>query len=204
MLVQLVPQPIRPHLQRELAIEKVFVGCERALHSILILLQRDPWRALFSGEFNRGREKRGLCFRGVGRQAASTEPFGDAVEPEAWLEPDGLSKLDERMFVARAVGRSMEPTIHDGDFVVFRSHPAGTRQGKIVLAQYRGPADPDTGGSFTVKKYSSERRPDPDTEWQHERIVLSPLNRDYQPIVIPRDQAEDFQILAEFVAVLGR
>jgi hypothetical protein len=34
--------------------------------------------------------------------------------------------------------------------------------------------------------------------------VLSPLNREYQPIVIPRDQAEDFQILAEFVAVLGR
>jgi type III restriction enzyme len=129
---------------------------------------------------------------------------GDAVEPEAWIEPDGLGKLDDRMFVARAVGRSMEPTIHDGDFIVFRSNPVGTRQGKIILAQYRGPADPDTGGSFTVKKYSSEKRPDPETDWRHTRIVLSPINRDYQPILVPEDQAEHFRILAEFVAVLGK
>jgi SOS-response transcriptional repressor LexA len=129
---------------------------------------------------------------------------GDAVEPEAWIEPDGLGKLDERMFVARAVGRSMEPTIHDGDFIVFRSNLVGTHQGKIVLAQYRGPADPDTGGSFTVKKYSSEKRADPDTDWRHTRIVLSPINREYQPIVVPEDQAEHFRIFAEFVAVLGR
>ena len=38
----------------------------------------------------------------------------------------------------RAVGRSMEPPIHDGDYCVFRAKPTGTRQGKIVLAQYRG------------------------------------------------------------------
>ena len=69
-----------------------------------------------------------------------------------------MGRLDERMFVCRAVGRSMEPTIRDGDYVVFRAKPVGTRQGKIVLAQYRGPADPDTGGAFTVKRYSSEKQ----------------------------------------------
>ena len=98
----------------------------------------------------------------------------------------------------------MEPVIHDGDSVVFRRDPIGTRQGKIVLAQYRGPADPETGGSFTVKKYSSEKRSDREAGWQHSNIVLSPLNRDFRSIVVPAARADDFKIVAEFIAVLGR
>src|SRR5206468_1128066 len=82
---------------------------------------------------------------------------GEAVEPEAWIDATGLGTLDDGMFVARAEGRSMEPAIHHDDFVVFRARPVGTREGKIVLAQYRGPADPDTGGSFAVKRYSSQK-----------------------------------------------
>ena len=62
----------------------------------------------------------------------------------------------------RAVGRSMEPMIHDGDFLVFRANPVGTRQGKIVLAQYRGPADPETGdhsrSSATHRRNARRRR----------------------------------------------
>ena len=52
--------------------------------------------------------------------------FGNAqaVEPEGWVEADGVGKLDERMFVCRAVGHSMEPSIRDGDYVVFRAKPA--------------------------------------------------------------------------------
>jgi SOS-response transcriptional repressor LexA len=95
----------------------------------------------------------------------------------------------------------MEPTIHDQDLVVFRANPTGTRQGKIVLAQYRGPADPDTGGSFTVKKYSSTKRYQGET-WEHSGIVLSPINREYSPIVIPPQDAEAFRTIAEFVGVL--
>jgi type III restriction enzyme len=129
---------------------------------------------------------------------------GEAVEPEAWIEADGLGRLDDRMFIARAVGRSMEPVIHDGDFVAFRRGPTGSRQGKIILAQYRGLADPETGGSFTVKKYSSEKRLDPETDWQHSNILLSPINREFRPIVVPPARADDFKIVAEFVAVLGR
>jgi len=130
--------------------------------------------------------------------------FGSAesVEPEGWVEAEELGRLDERMFVCQAVGHSMEPTIRDGDFMVLRAEPVGTRQGKIVLAQYRGPADPDTDGSFTVKRYSSEKTHAEDVGWRHTRIVLSPLNRSYQPIVIPEDEAEHFRIVAEFVAVL--
>jgi hypothetical protein len=130
--------------------------------------------------------------------------FGNAepVEPERWVEADGLGKLDERMFVCRAAGRSMEPTIRDGDYIVFRAKPAGTRQGKIVLAQYRGLADPDTGGAFTVKRYSSEKTASDEGGWRHTRVVLSPTNPDYQPIVLSHDDAEHVDILAEFVTVL--
>jgi uncharacterized protein len=53
-------------------------------------------------------------------------------------EADGFGTMDERMFVCRAVDRSMEPTVRDGDYIVLRANPVGTRQGKIVLAQYQG------------------------------------------------------------------
>ena len=108
------------------------------------------------------------------------------------------------MFVARAVGRSMEPRIHDGDYCVFRAKPVGTRHGKIVLAQYRGPADPDTGASYTVKRYSSEKAADAEGGWRHARIVLSPLNPEYQPIVLTPKVDDDVQIVAELIALLGK
>jgi SOS-response transcriptional repressor LexA len=127
---------------------------------------------------------------------------GAAVEPERWIEVSGLGPLDDQMFVARAIGRSMEPTIHDGDLLVFRAHPTGTRQGKIVLAQYRGPADPETGGAFTVKRYWSEKAGDSDGDWRHARVVLSPLNKDFTPIVVHPEAVADFRIVAEFVAAL--
>ena len=68
------------------------------------------------------------------RAAAGYFGDGEAVEPEGWIEAAGVGRLDERMFVCRAVGRSMEPTIRDGDYLVFRAKPEGTRQDKIVLA----------------------------------------------------------------------
>jgi SOS-response transcriptional repressor LexA len=127
---------------------------------------------------------------------------GEAVEPEGWIEAGGIGRLDERMFVCRAVGRSMEPTIRDGDYLVFRAKPAGTRQGKIVLAQYRGPADPETGGAFTVKRYSSEKEADDAGGWRHTKVALSPINPSYARIVLSERDADTVQVLAEFVAVL--
>ena len=96
----------------------------------------------------------------------------------------------------------MEPTIRDGDYLVFRAKPAGTRQGKIVLAQYRGPADPDTGGAFTVKRYSSEKVRDADGGWKHRRVILAPTNRDYQSITLIESDAGSVNVLAEFITVL--
>ena len=36
---------------------------------------------------------------------------GQEVECEGWVEVEGFDPLDERMFVARAVGRSMDPDL---------------------------------------------------------------------------------------------
>lgn len=127
---------------------------------------------------------------------------GEAVETEGWIETDGVGRLDHQMFVCRAVGRSMEPTIRDGDFLVMRAKPAGTREGKIVLAQYRGPADPDTGGAFTVKRYSSEKEADEEAGWRHTRVTLSPTNPEYSPIILSGRDAGTVEVVAEFLTVL--
>jgi SOS-response transcriptional repressor LexA len=128
---------------------------------------------------------------------------GEAVARLGWIEVPNPRKLDDAMFVVRAVGSSMEPAIRDGDLLAFRANPAGTRQGKVVLAQYRGPADPDTGGSFTVKKYSSVKVVDSGDEWRHRRITLSPANPDYEPIILqPKDEA-DFRIVGEYLFTVG-
>jgi type III restriction enzyme len=129
---------------------------------------------------------------------------GEAIEPENWVEAGGIGKLDARMFVAKVVGRSMEPRIHDGEYCVFRANPVGSRQGKIVLAQYRGPADPDNGGSFTVKRYSSEKVGEGNEGWKHTRITLSPLNPEFKPIELSAESENEVKVIAEFIAVLGR
>jgi SOS-response transcriptional repressor LexA len=127
---------------------------------------------------------------------------GEAVELEGWIEADGVGRLDDKMFVCRAMGRSMEPTIRDGDYVVFRAKPSGTRQGKTVLAQYRGPEDPDTGGAYTVKRYFSEKQDDLEGEWRHTKVTLLPTNPEYSPITLSERDAESVQVVAEFVCVL--
>ena len=174
------------------------------LAAALVQPRPEPQLKIFS--FEEGQQRRQafktvLPLYGL-RAAAGYFGEGEAVEPEGWIEAADIGRLDDRMFVCRAVGRSMEPSIRDGDYVVFRAKPAGTRQNKIVLAQYRGPADPDTGGAFTVKRYSSEKRESANGEWRHTRVTLSPTNPEYDRIALTDDDAHHVTVVAEFVAVL--
>ncbi len=94
----------------------------------------------------------------------------------------------------------MEPKIHDGDLCVMRAQPQGSRVGMIVLAQHHEASDPDTGGAYSIKKYTSEKIFDEDGSWHHEKITLQPLNPDYAPI----EMSEGDSVVAALVKVLER
>ena len=127
---------------------------------------------------------------------------GQEVEPDGWVKVENFGRLDAGMFVVRASGRSMEPKIHDGDLCVMRRYEGGSRNGEIVLAQHRESYDPDTGGAYSIKKYSSEKIATEDGSWRHEKVTLLPLNREYGPIEIGGNEDGAFKILAVLKGVL--
>ena len=124
---------------------------------------------------------------------------GDNVEEEGWIRVENLGKLNRNMYVVQAVGDSMEPIIQDGDYCVFRANPAGSRQGKIILAQHHSKYDPDYSGSYSIKTYTSRKNFDEYGNWMHEEIVLQPKNKLYNPIIINEEDSEDFRIVGEFI-----
>lgn len=136
--------------------------------------------------------------------SAAAGKFGESqdVHEEGWMKVNIGSKLNKRMFVVKVVGHSMEPLIPNNSYCVFRVYTGGSRQSKIVLAQHHDIADIETAGSYTVKKYKSEKKYNPDGSWEHEKITLEPLNKDYEPIVLPKCGEGEFKIIAEFVTVL--
>ena len=118
-------------------------------------------------------------------------------EPEGWVRaPEGL-RLSEDLFVAHVVGRSMEPRIPDGSLNLFRLHPAGSRQGKILLIERFGVLDETA--RYTVKRYTSIKKQTSEDQWQHERITLEPLNPEFEPWDVG---PEDFAVVAEWLRVI--
>lgn len=127
---------------------------------------------------------------------------GHDVEREGWMRVD--SSVTNDMFVARVVGHSMEPMIPDGSLCVFKARPAGSRAGKVVLVQAHDISDPETGGSYTVKTYSSEKVIDDETgDLVNVQVTLSPKNPDFTPIIVTPDYEADVAVVAEFLSVLG-
>ncbi|MCW5962967.1 MAG: S24 family peptidase [Bryobacterales bacterium] len=132
---------------------------------------------------------------------------GDAeVEVSGWVPvPEGL-RPDPRYFVGRIDGRSMEPTVPDASFCLFRAHPQGSREGKLLLVQKHGTSE--TGGEFAIKRYHSEKAVlpagaveefDDAPEWRHSRVRLISLNANYPSWDLEADQC---QVIAELVRVL--
>ena len=138
--------------------------------------------------------------------AAAAGKFGENidVQEEGWIKVDIARKLNKKMFIAKVVGHSMEPLIPDNHYCIFSSDVVGSRQGKVVLVQHQSIHDSETGGSYTVKKYTSKKKHRADETWEHEEIVLLPVNKAYEPIVISSEQAADFKVIAEFIEVLNK
>ena len=120
--------------------------------------------------------------------AAAAGAFSGPQDAEAeahwqWVELPNKRPLTQGMFVARIVGRSMEPAIPDGAYALFRAPVAGTRQGKTVLVQLQDARDAETGARYTVKRYESEKTGEGDA-WRHAKITLKPNNPEFAPIVL--------------------
>lgn len=130
--------------------------------------------------------------------------FGDGedVAELGWIRVDGFGRLNRNMYVVQAIGDSMEPIIKDGDYCVFRANPAGSREGKIILAQHHSKYDPDYSGSYSIKTYTSKKSFDEFGNWMHEEILLRPKNSEYNPIIISEEDAEEFRIVGEFVGII--
>ena len=137
------------------------------------------------------------------KAAAGKFGEGEDVHEEGWMKVTVL-KLNRHMFISKVIGHSMEPKIPDSSYCIFRTDTiGGTRQGKIVLVQSRKIHDHDNGGSYTVKKYSkSEKKQNKDDTWEHEKIVLEPLNKDYEPVILATEEEGSFKVVAEFVRVI--
>jgi SOS-response transcriptional repressor LexA len=130
---------------------------------------------------------------------AAAGRLGEEMESEAedWVRtPEGL-RLSPDLFVAHVVGRSMEPRIPDGSLNLFRLHPAGSRQGKILLIQRYGVLDETA--RYTVKRYTSVKKYSGEDEWRHERIRLEPLNPEFEAWEV---EPEDFAVVAEWLRVI--
>lgn len=121
--------------------------------------------------------------------------------PDAWLEAPPGAKLDANMFIAQVEGRSMEGpkvNIPSGSLCIFRGGVTGSRQGRLVLVENRT-ARGGEAERYTIKQYWSEKATSSEG-WQHTRILLKPLNPDYEAWEL--DDSGNYAVIAEFVAVL--
>ncbi len=136
--------------------------------------------------------------------AAAAGKFGEGTDAheEGWIKVDIGKELSKKMFATKVRGHSMEPLIPHNSYCVFMADVVGSRQGKIVLCQHHDITDPDSGGKYTVKRYKSEKKFNQDGTWEHEKIILESLSKEYKPIILPTCEEGEFKIIAEFIEVI--
>jgi len=118
-------------------------------------------------------------------------------EAEDWVPaPEGMH-LSPDLFVAHVEGQSMEPRIPHGSLNLFRLHPAGSRQGKILLIERFGVVD--QAARYTIKRYTSRKVAAGQDEWRHEQIRLEPLNPEFEAWDV---DPEGFAVVAEWLRVI--
>lgn len=130
--------------------------------------------------------------------------FGEAeyVEGLGWKKLDFHIKDGKNYFISKVKGKSMEPTIPDGSYCLFRWEKGGSRNGLVVLVASSLVNDPENEQKFTIKRYKSEKEYFEDGTWQHKLIVLSPDNKSFKGIKLEDVQPGDFKVVAEFVRVI--
>lgn len=121
------------------------------------------------------------------------------------IEVDEKYGNSDDYFALKVVGESMNRRIPNQSICIFKKYHGGSRNGKIVLVEYRDIQDPDFKAAFTVKTYSSQKSIKEDV-WGHDEIVLKPNSFDkrYTDIILDPEQAEGMKIIGEFVTVLDK
>lgn len=141
------------------------------------------------------------------RLAAGAFSAPQALEEGAtdWVVLPDWVRPQPGLFVAQVLGESMNRRIPNGAWCLFRANPTGTREGKVVAVQHRSIDDPETGGQYTIKVYSSEKVQAEDGGWRHRRITLRPDSDrpGFEPIVIEvGDGDEGFVVVGEMLMVV--
>jgi hypothetical protein len=139
--------------------------------------------------------------------AVAAGAFGNSQAPErlGWARIQAARLLDQRMFVARVVGESMEDGIPAGSWCLFRQYPAGSApsssalDGRRVVVQLHEEADPDTGGQYTLKRWIvSKRSADGGTI----EVELRPDNPKFKARCYSATDG-DIRVVAEFLEVVA-
>lgn len=143
----------------------------------------------------RAKDRYTTCVPLVGLDIAAGGFEPGAADPSmVWVVPPTRRRLREGMFVARVVGRSMEPRIPDGAYCLFGGPVSGELHERTLLVQHRGIHDADTGTSYTVKRFEREAVTG--------RVRLRPENPAYPSIELREKDDADLRIIAEVLDVL--
>jgi len=118
---------------------------------------------------------------------------------------EGPEKIDPKndYFACKIIGESMNRVIPNGSICLFKKYSGGSRNGKIVLVEYRDIQDQDFNSAFTVKTYSSEKEVS-DESWKHSSIVLRPNSFDnsFKNIIINKEDGPGMRVVGEFIKIL--
>lgn len=121
-----------------------------------------------------------------------------------WVKIPNHIKPSDNLFACTVHGESMNKVIPNGSVCLFRKYSAGSREGKIVLAQHYGIQDSDFGSGYTIKEYHSKKENKNNEQWQHSSITLKPLSSydGYESIEVTEDDLEEFKVIGVFECVL--
>lgn len=132
------------------------------------------------------------------RTAAGMLGCPKLVDVAAWVVPATRRPIEREMFVAPVDGSSAEPDIPSGSYCLFRiTHVP--QAGTIMLVQHPRIEDPDTGGTFALKRVAAVREPGE----TRKRLVLEPINPASPGVAIEARDAQNLRIVAVLLEVLG-
>lgn len=135
----------------------------------------------------------------------SAGDFSGLQTPEhiQYLELDRSFKQTSGYFACKVVGESMNKIIPNGSICLFEKYEGGSRNARICLVESINIDDPELGGHYTIKEYTSKKAVS-DDGWQHQEIVLSPRSTDdtYKPIILRDEQTLDCRVIGVFIQVL--